>query len=171
MVLLARIFAYLVAVGAVIAIGWSYDSLPAHIPLSRWGDIEKTSFTALRVPLINLISLFLIEVLLRPLARCEGFGNTRGLTITLCLTVAAKSLLEGMGLLLLPQPIDWTLVPLMGSLLLGLGIAAYHGQALWQNGLWRKLKTTKGENAVLILLIVSILGLNAPLIVKYMQWI
>lgn len=166
MVLLARIFAYLVVVGAVFAIGWSYDSLPAHIPLSRWGDIEKSPFTALRVPLINLISLALIEVLLRVLARCEDFGNTRGLTITLCLTVAAKSLLEGMGLLLLPQPIDWTLVPLMASLAVGLGIAAFQGRSLWQNGLWRSLRMTKGENAVFILLILSILGLNGPLLMK-----
>jgi hypothetical protein len=161
--LVSLFIAWVLAAGAVLAVALVYDSLPAEIPLSRWEDMEKTPFLALRVPLINLVSLALIEVFLRPVSRLEGFGDAATVAISLYLTMAAKALLEGAGLVLLPHPSGWTLAPLIAALALGLGFAIIQSRSLWQAGGWRKLQMKPREIAALVVLTTALLGLNLPL--------
>lgn len=161
--LFSRFVAWVLAAGAALVVALDYDSLPAQIPLSRWDDIAKTPFLALRVPLINLASLALIEVFLRPVSRLEGFGSAAAVAISLYLTVAGKAVLEALGLLLLPHSSGWTLVPLIAVLALGLGFAIVQSRSVWLGGGWCKLQMRPMENAALVVLTAAILGLNWPL--------
>jgi hypothetical protein len=159
----ARVIAWAIALGAVCAVAISYDALPAELPVTRWTTAPKSLFLALRVPLINLLSLGLIEVLWRGLRRLKDFERADAILAALSLTVAAKAGIEAAGILMLPVPFTWTLIPLIVVLAAGLGAAAFFGQDLFRHERWQKLQMTRLETAAAVALVAGIVVLNLPL--------
>lgn len=162
----ARVIAWAVALGAVCAVAIGYNSLPDELPVTRWTTAPKSLFLALRVPLINLLSLGLIEVLSRGLQRLKDFERADSILAALLLTVAAKAGIEAAGILILPIPFTWPLIPLVVVLAVGLGAAAFFGQDLLRGERWQQMQLTRLETAVAMALVSGIAVLNLPLLVR-----
>ena len=162
----ARGIAWAVVVGAVCALAIGYDSLPDMLPVTRWTTAPKSVFLALRVPLINLMTLGLIEVLSPGLRRVTDFERAGAILATLFLTVAAKAGIEAAGILLLPVPFGWTMIPLIAVLSVGLGLTVYFGRDLLQRERWKQMHMTRLETAGAVALVTGIVILNLPLITR-----
>jgi hypothetical protein len=162
----ARVVAWAVVVGAVCAVAIGYDSLPAELPLTRWTTAPKSVFLALRVPLINLMTLGLIEVLSPGLRRVTDFERAGAILAILLLTVAAKAGIEAAGILMLPTPFTWTLIPLVAVLSVGLGLAVFFGRDLLRLERWKQMHMTRPETAGAVALVTGIVVLNLPLITR-----
>ena len=104
----ARIVAWAIALGAVGAVTIGYDSLPDALPVTRWTTAPRTPLIALRVPLINLMTIGLIELLSPGLRRARHFTRSDAVVAILMLTAAAKAGIEAIGILMLPAPFSWT---------------------------------------------------------------
>lgn len=162
----ARVVAWTIALGAVVAVVIGYESLPEMIPLTRWTEVAKSPLLALRVPVINLLTLGLIEVLARGLRRVSRFEKTGAVVTVLLLTAAAKAAVEAVALLKLPGSSDWSALPLGVILIVGLGMAAFLGRDLLQRREWQQLQLTRTETAVTIALVAGIVALNLPLLAR-----
>lgn len=158
----ARTLAWIVAVGAVIVVAASYRSLPDSIPLTQWTYAPKSLLLVVRVPLINVLTVGLVELLARSVARAPVRGAAAAI-VALFLTAAAKSGIEAAGLLLLPRPIAWTLWPLGAVLVVGLGTATFFAREYFEPERWRQLRLTRHEAIVAALLASGIAALNLPL--------
>jgi hypothetical protein len=160
----ARVVAWAIALGAVVAVAIGYDSLPDTLPLTRWTTAPKSPLVALRVPLVNLMTIGLIELLSLGLRRAEPFN--RSCVAVLFLTAAAKAVIEAIGILLLPISFSWTLIPLAAVLFVGLGTAAFLGREFLPPRRWRELQLTRIETAGALALISGIAVLNLPLVLR-----
>ena len=143
----ARVVAWVLAVGAVGAVAICYDLLPATLPVTRWTSAPKSLSTALRVPLINLITVGLIEVVSPGFRRAKDFDVADAVVATLFLTAAGKAAIEAAGILMLPVPPTWTLIPLVVVLSVGLSRAAFLGRELLHPQCWRQVRMTRLECA------------------------
>lgn len=159
----ARVVAWTIALGAVVAVAIGYDSLPDTLPVTRWTTAPKSPLVALRVPLINVMTIGLIELLSLGLRRAKRFNRSSVVIVVLFLTGAAKAAIEAMGILMLPISFSWTLMPLVAVLVVGLGTAAYLGREFLHPGRWRELQLTRMETAGVLALIWAIVTLNLPL--------
>ncbi len=162
----ARIVAWTVAVGAVGAVILAYDSLPDELPVSRWTSAPKSPFIALRVPLINLLTIGLIELLSPGLHRAKQFARPSAVVTVLLLTAAAKAALEAVGILLLPVSFYWTLIPLVVVLAVGLGTAAFLGREILHSQRWRQLHMSRLETAGVLVLVAGNVVLNLPIVFR-----
>jgi hypothetical protein len=160
-----RALAWAVALGAVAAVAARYDKLPYELPLTRWTMAAKSPLVALRVPLINVLTLGLVELLSRALRRASETPETRAALVALFLTTAAKSAIEAAGLLLLPRWFAWTLVPLGVVLIAGLATAVYFGREWLRPQRWKELRMTRGEGAAGLAIVSGIVLLNLPIVV------
>jgi hypothetical protein len=160
----ARVIAWGVAVGSVCAVAIGYDSLPAELPVTRWSTAPKSWSLALRIPLINLLSLGLIEVMSQGLRKVEGFGRVDAIVTALLLTAAAKSAIEAAGILSLPASPAWTFLLLVAVLLVGLATASWLGRELFHRDLWKQMQLTRWETVAAVVLVAGIVALNLPLI-------
>lgn len=162
--MIARIVAWILAVGAVGAVAISYDSLPDELPVTRWTSAPKSLLLALRVPLINLLTVGLVELLSPGLHRVKNFHHADGLVSILLLTAAAKAVIEATGILLLPKPFSWTMLPLAVVLAVGLGTAAFLGRDLLESQRWKEMKMTRAETFAAATFVSAIVLLNLPLL-------
>ncbi len=160
----ARVVAWMVAVGAVVAVIVGYNALPDLLPVTRWTSAPKSPFIALRVPLINLLTMGLIELLARGIDRVQGFQHSSAVVVVLLLTAAAKAAIEAVGILWLPDSSSWSVLPLVAVLIVGLGTAAFLGRELFQIRYLQQLPLTRTEIAGAVLLIAGIVVLNLPLL-------
>ena len=163
----ARVLAWALAVGAVTAVMIGYDSLPDTLPVTRWTSAPKSPLIALRVPLINLMTIGLIELLSFGLRRVKQLNRSSAVVVVLLLTAAAKAVIEAIGILKLPVAISWTVIPLVAVLFVGLGTAAFLGRELLPPRVWRELQLTHIETAGVLALIFGIAALNIPLVLRY----
>jgi hypothetical protein len=159
-----RVLTWVVALGGSAAIVQAYDRLPETLPVTRWTSGPKSPLLAFRVPLINLLSLGLVEVLGRGLSRVREFKHADAVVAVLLLTAAAKSAIEAAGILLLPRPFSWTMPPLVAVLVVGLGAALWLGRELLQAERWRELKLTRFETVAVSVLLAAIVALDLPLV-------
>lgn len=159
----ARVVAWVIALGAVVAVTIGYDSLPDTLPVTRWTAAPKSPLVALRVPLINVMSVGLIELLSLGLRRAKRFNRSSAVVIVLFLMAAAKAAIEAVGILLLPISFSWTLMPLVAVLVVGVCTAAYLGSEILHPRRWRELQLTRIETAGVLALISGIVALNLPL--------
>ena len=162
----ARVVAWAVVAGTIGAVILGYESLPAMIPVTRWTDAPKSPFIALRVPLINLMTMGLIELLSPALQRTKGFDRADAVTAALLLTAAAKAGIEAAGILMLPASFSWTLIPLVVVLSVGLGTAGFLTHPLIHPQRYRDLKMTRLESIGALALVTGIVMLNLPLVVR-----
>lgn len=149
--------------GCLVAVLLSYGRLPDELPLSRWTSAPKSWLLAVRVPLINLLSLGLVDVLSASIARIPRFVEGRRLRLLLLAVVSGKALLETAELMLLPaRPL---LLPLaLGAVVAtGLVSAIVLARPLWNDGRWMELVATRSEVAWCVVLLVGIFTLNLPL--------
>jgi hypothetical protein len=163
---LIRVGAWIVALGAAGVVLLGYDSLPAEIPLTRWNVAPKTLFIALRIPLVNLLSLGLIELLSPALHRAKDLVRADAVVGILLSTAAAKAVIEAVGILAWTAPHAWTLIPLLAVLLTGLGAAALLARGLLRQNAWRELRMTRLETTAAAVLLAGIAALNAPLVLR-----
>jgi hypothetical protein len=162
----ARVLAWAIALGAVVAVTIGYDSLPDTLPVTRWTSAPKSPLVALRVPLINLLTIGLIELLSLGLHRAKQFNRPSAVVVVLFLTAAAKAVIEAVGILMLPVSFSWTLIPLVAVLIAGLGTAAFLGRDFLQPRRWRELQLTRIETAGVLALISGIVAINLPLVLR-----
>lgn len=162
----ARVVAWVIALGAVVAVTIGYDSLPDTLPVTRWTTAPKSLLVALRVPLINLMTIGLIELLSLGLRRAKQFNRSAAVVAVLFLTAAAKAVVEAIGILMLPVSFSWTLIPLVAVLFVGLGTAAFLGREFLHPQRWRELQLTGIETAGVLALISGIVALNLPLVLR-----
>ena len=162
----ARVVAWAIALGAVVAVTIGYDSLPDTLPVTRWNTAPKSPLVALRVPLINLMTIGLIELLSLGLRRAKQFNRSSAVVVVLFLTAAAKAAIEAIGILMLPVSFSWTLIPLVAVLFVGLGTAAFLGREFLHPRRWRELQLTHVETAGVLALISGIVALNLPLVLR-----
>jgi len=160
----ARVVAWSIALGAIVAVMIGYDSLPDTLPVSRWTTAPKSPLIALRVPLINLLTTGLIELLARGLFRVKRFEPTAAVVVVLLLTAAAKSAIEAVGILKLPASVSWSVIPLAAVLIVGLGTAAFLGRELLLSTRWKEVELTRLETACAVAIIAGIAVLNLPLV-------
>lgn len=166
LIVATRVIAWVVVAGAVCAVAIGYDSLPATLPITRWTTAPKSVFLALRVPLINLMTLGLIEVLSPGLRRVQSFDRADAILTTLLLTVAAKAGIEAAGILMLPTPFTWTLMPLVGVLSVGLAMAVFFGRDLLRRERWKEMRMTRLETTGALAIVTAIVVLNLPLFAR-----
>lgn len=149
---LVRIIAWITCLGAILAIWLRYDSLPSPIPVTRWSLLPKTITIALRIPIINFITLLLLEILSRSLLRLSHPAPIQTALCLLYTLVAAKAVVEAVELLLLPA--QHRVIPL----LLLIGVAATLGVIGWllkpmlTDGAWKKMEFTRGEKIAAVAL-------------------
>jgi hypothetical protein len=160
----ARVVAWSIALGAIAAVLIGYNSLPDTIPVSRWTTAPKSPLIALRVPLINLLTTGLLEVLARGIRRAKKFDHSTAIVVVLFLTAAAKSAIEAVGILRLPASDTWSVVALVAVLTGGLGTAAFLGRELLSSTRWKEMRLTRLETACAVALIAGIVVLNLPLV-------
>jgi hypothetical protein len=161
-----RVVAWITAVGAVVAVIIGYDTLPADIPVTRWTVAPKSLFIVLRVPLVNLMTIGLIELLSPALHRTKQFSRADAVVAVLLLTAAAKAGIEAGGILVSTVPSYWTLVPLVAVLFVGLGTAAFLSREFLQPQRWRQLQLTWLEITGAAALVTGIVALNLPLVLR-----
>jgi hypothetical protein len=162
----ARIAAWAAAAGAVGAVTVCYDSLPPTIPLTRWTSAPKSPLVALRIPLINLMTVGLIELVAPALRRMKQLAAADAAVAILFLTAAAKAGIEATAITMLPAPFAWTVIPLVAVLCVGLGAAGWIGRELLRPQSWRQLHMTRLESAGALALVGGILVLNLPLVLR-----
>jgi hypothetical protein len=158
-----RAIAWVLAIGAVAAVAVGYDSLPDMLPVTRWTDAPKSMFIALRVPVVNLLTLGLAEVLSPGIRRATDLKTGDAIEATLLLTAAAKACLEAIGILLLPASTSWSVAPLAAVLVIGLGMTALLGRGLRFGQQWRKMQMTRPESAAALAIVIGMVVLNLPL--------
>ena len=161
-----RAVAWAIALGAVGAVMLAYDSLPDTLPVTRWTTVPKSLLIALRIPLINLLTMGLIELLSPALGRAKEFHRSSSLVAVLLLTAAAKAAIEAAGILRLPVSFSWTLLPLVAVLLVGLGTAAFLGREFLNPRQWGRLQLTRLETAGALALVCGIVALNLPIVLR-----
>lgn len=154
---------WFIVVGCVAVVAASYSSLPDEIPLSRWTSAPRSPLLAVRVPLINLLSLGLVDVLSASVARVRGFEGGRRLRLVLLVVVSVKAVLEAMELLLLPS--RSTVVPLILAVIVatGLVLTLRLARPLWTDGRWAELVPTRSEYVACVVLLSGIFLLNLPI--------
>lgn len=163
---LARVLAWGAGYGAAFLVAYDYPSLPDEIRLSRWTMAPKTMFFALRVPLINLATIGLCELLARILLRApaEQRHAAECAGAALLCTAGIKALLAAIELVSWPaQRPSNTLVAFL-VVATGLSLAAWFAQPLLVAGAWRGLRSTRLEQAFGASLLLSIAVLNLPLV-------
>lgn|GEM_PF-1977234 len=161
-----RVISWSLAIGALLAVIFHYGALPNELPVSRWRTSEKTWLLAVRVPLINMLTLLGIEVLGRSLARFEGGSTVFWTAPVLSLTAGTKAAIESAEFLALPQRSQIYLALLIGSITAGIAVALWCSRILLANGNWNKLATTFAERIVLAALAAAYVALNLPLFVQ-----
>jgi hypothetical protein len=161
-----HVLAWMVALGAVGAVIIGYDTLPDEIPVTRWSVAPKSLLIVLRVPLINLITIGLIEVLSGALHRAKQFNHADAVMAVLLLTAAAKAGIEAGGILASNMPPFWTLISLVAVLLVGLGTAAFLSREFLQPERWRQLQMTRLETIGVVVLVAGFLALNLPVLLR-----
>lgn len=162
---LARLFVWIAAVSGVLVVAMGYAALPAELPVTRWTSAAKTPLLALRVPLINLLSLLCIVLLERPLARSHAAGPWREnamMTLTALFgTLGVKAVLEAFEILRLPAVDAWMPWVLAAVIAGGLSLAAVTGLPLWRGRGARLVEDLTGrEKAAALLLFAMILALQ-----------
>jgi len=163
----ARVVAWAIALGAVVAVAISYDSLPDTLLVTRWNSAPKSPLVALRVPLINLMTIGLIELLSLGLRRAKQFNRSSAVVVVLLLTAAAKAAIEATSILMLPVSFSWTVIALVAVLFVGLGTAAFLGRELLRPRRWRELQLTRFETAWALAIICGIAALNVPVVLGW----
>lgn len=163
----ARVVAWAIALGAVVAVAISYDSLPDTLLVTRWTSAPKSPLVALRVPLINLMTIGLIELLSLGLRRAKQFNRSSAVVVVLLLTAAAKAAIEATSILMLPVSFSWTVIALVAVLFVGLGTAAFLGRELLRPRRWRELQFTRFETAWALAIICGIAALNVPVVLGW----
>lgn len=161
-----RILAWCLVLASLLAINSGYGTLPDMIPISRWHSAEKSWFLAVRVPLINLLSLACIEVLSRSVTRFRSDSIAIWGGPVLSSTVGGKSVIESIEMLLLPLKSDALFIVLVTIVSAGCITSLWLGRSLLKEANWKHLKTTYGEKVVLFALIAAILGSNVVLFMR-----
>jgi hypothetical protein len=161
-----RVMAWSLVLGSLLAIILGYGALPDMLPISRWHSAKKSWFLAVRVPLINLLSLASIEVLSRSVTRYRSDSIAIWVGPVLSITAGFKSVVESVEMLLLPRKSDVLFMVLVTMVLTGSITSLWLGRSLLKKESWKHLKTTYGEKVVLFALIAAILGLNVVLFMR-----
>lgn len=161
-----RIVSWILAIGALLATVAAFTSLPERLPISRWQLEKKTLFLALRIPLINLTSLAIIEVLGRAMSREQWSSKTQRIVPILSITAGFKAAFEGSELLLLPRTTSILTALTATTVLVGLLLSLSYGKELFKNNNWKRLKPTLTEKISLGFLAAIILTLNMPIFLR-----
>jgi hypothetical protein len=166
-----RSICWLLCVASVMLVIACYGSLPNEFPVSRWTTAPKTLFLAVRVPLINLASLALIELLTANLRRAAPIvsGAERNFYFCLLATVAAKSVIETIEIVYLANfETPLCKYGLMVVVAAGLSAAAYYFTRVESARKQAICQTTRSTNILIGLLLMAIVVLNLPLVAT--QW-
>jgi hypothetical protein len=163
---LARVLAWGAGYGGALVVAYAYPSLPDELRLSRWTVADKSMFFALRVPLINLASIGLCEILARILRRAppEQRHVAEWAGAALLCTAGIKALLAAIGIVSWPAPRASNAVVAFLVVATGLSLAAWFAQPLLASGGWRALRSSRLERVLGAGLLLAIGLLNLPLI-------
>jgi hypothetical protein len=161
---LSRVLAWGAGYGAALAVAYAYPSLPDELALSRWTVAPKSMFFALRVPLINLATIGLCEILARVLSRAptEQRHAAEWAGAALLCTAGIKALVAGIDIVGRPQ--TSRAVTALVVVATGLSLAAWFAQPLLAGGGVKALRSTRAERAFGAALLISIVLLNLPLL-------
>jgi len=164
---LARVLAWGAGYGAALIVAYDYPALPDELRLSRWTMAPKSMFFALRVPLINLATIGLCELLARILSRAPSeqkhVAECAGAAL-LC-TAGIKALLAGIEIVRWSTPRPSNALVAFVVVATGLSLAAWFAQPLIGAGAWRQLRSTRFEQLLGASLLAVIVALNLPLVV------
>jgi hypothetical protein len=159
-----RSLACICSIGAVIAVAFFYDDLPARMPVTRWSTASKTWLIALRIPVVNLCMTAFAVILSCSLQRLPG-NRKLWLSGAILLTIAAtKSIAEAIELSKLPAKSKAAPIMLVASVAIGLISALWIGRHDLSNGAWRHLEFTSGEKKLSLALAAVIALMNAPIV-------
>lgn len=159
-----RVVSWILALGALLIVVFGYTYLPDDLPVSRWHSAPKTWPLVVRVPLINLFSLGLIEVLGRSLSRYDGDLTTKWITPVLLATAGAKAIIESIEMLPFLDGSPVFVILLVTTVAAGIASALWCGKHLLSNKQWKKLTMTTMEKLVTATLITAIFILNLPVL-------
>ena len=154
------------ALGALVAVVISYESLPRDCAVSRWHQLPKTWFLAVRIPLTKIVSLAFVELLARSLARYDDGSRIRGITPVLLTTAGLKAAIESAELLSGQNDQFFYTILLLGIVFIGVWVSCGCGKTLLENKSWKRLTLTPLEKLALFVLVAAYVGLNLPIIVS-----
>lgn len=147
-------------------VAYHYPALPDELPLSRWTVAPKSMFFALRVPLVNLATIGLCELLTRILRRVppdqQRFAELAGAAL-LC-TAGFKAVLGGLAIVRLPEPNAANTVIAFVVVAAGLSLAVWFARPLLACVGLRGLRSTRLEQVLVAALMATIAVLNLPLV-------
>ena len=160
----ARFIAWPLAMASLALVAMRYETLPATLPLTRWSSAPKSWLTALRVPMICLVSLGLVEVLCGSIRRAPNFDRGHALTAVLLLTASWKAAAAAASLLLLPWHFVWLDTLWIGGTTVGIALALWMGKDLMRGGRLRRLSWSRTEAWFGTALVLWVIVLEFPLL-------
>ncbi len=161
---IVRVVAWTLAIGSLGVVAIRYESLPSELPVSRWHSGAKTWLLALRIPIINCLTLGLVEILRRSLLRLGPRFQPNLVVSILLVTGALKAAAEAIELLMLPNAFGFFPLVLMVGVLTGVVSAVWAGRFLLRDDNWKRTTTTGTEKLACGLLILGIITFEMPLI-------
>jgi hypothetical protein len=147
-------------------VAYAYLQLPEELPLSRWTSAPKSMFLALRIPVINLLTIGLAELLARALSRvpAEHRLAAERVAATLLVTAGVKAWFVSKELLALPSPSPMIRVGSFVIVATGLSLAGWFAYPLWEGKVLRGLRWTPLEWILVGSAVAGIIVLNLPLV-------
>lgn len=142
---IARAIAWIICLGAIALIWLRYDALPSSLPVTRWSSLPKSLPIALRVPLINFVTILMLETMARPLLRLANGSREKASLSLLYLLVAGKAVIEAIELCLLPTKFQAIPIILIAGILGTLGAVSWLLHPLFADSRWKKLTFTTIE--------------------------
>jgi energy-converting hydrogenase Eha subunit A len=160
----ARLVAWVAAIASLVQVCLHYDQLPEQLPLTRWRSAPKSWLIALRAPVINLLSLGLVEVLTTSLRRVPGFTRGQLVTAILLLVAGRKAVTLAYQLIHLPAELHALTIVTLAVAVSGVATAAFMTRDLLRAEQLRRLTWTKAESALTLTLGLALAALELPLI-------
>src|SRR5688572_9744754 len=165
LIALARAMAWFAGYGAAFMVAYAYASLPDDLTLSSGlspaGGVQKTMFSALRVPIINLMMIGLADLLARSASRSlrEHREAAERACATLLCAAGLKAWLAARDVLSWPEPEASVRIAGVATIAGGVALAAWFARSLWAPRAYQHLRWTRLELGLACVLIAGIVGL------------
>ena len=161
---MARGLAWIAVIGSLLAVIAVYESLPLEFPVSRWSVADKTWLIALRIPLINLLTLAALQSLSCSLLRLANDRAVQLAVAVLQITTGLKAIVESAEIPMLPLRNNATFLIVMMIVIIGLATGL---KLLWPiiaTDRWKLLYMTRAEQALAWIAVAGIVLLNVSVI-------
>lgn len=172
LIALARAVAWFAGYGAAFMVAYASANLPGDLspstalPAAR--DVATGILLALRIPIINLMTIGLTDLFARGASRSlrEHQQAAERTCATLLCAAGLKAWIAARELLAWPEPDASTRVAGVVTIVGGLALAAWYARPLWAPRAYQHLRWTRLELGIASVLLLGIIGLNVSMVLE-----